>query len=106
MAKVSGPLFSIGASGTIADLLTFNPSQQATVVRLRPAHYPPPTTPQQIIRQRMKDAATAWATLTPTERAEWALIAANSGKLPFAKYLIEWNAQSSTLANPPNIPYQ
>jgi hypothetical protein len=106
MAKARGPLFSIGASGTVADLLTFNPGKDSTNVRRTPKKYPPPTTPQQVMRAKMQDAATSWRALSPTDKAEWSTLANNHGRLPFAKYLIEWMAQASTIDTPPFIPME
>lgn len=105
MAKVRGPLFSVGASGTVGDLLTFNPGQNATVARSKPRHYPPATTPQETVRQQCRDAAAAWHALDLATRNEWSAVAKASGRLPFAKYLIEWNAQNCTPQQPPFIPF-
>lgn len=104
MAKTTGALYSIGASGTFADLITFNASNNNPTARFKPRHYPAATMPQQTIRSKCTDAASAWKALPTTERAEWSLIAKNAGHLPFAKYLTEWIAQAATTATPPFIP--
>lgn len=106
MARVKGPLFSVGASGTVGGILTFNPGKKTTTARHTPARYPPPTMPQQATRQKCADAAASWRSLDQTERAEWTTIASNGGRLPFAKYLLEWMAQNSTPAQPPFIPME
>lgn len=104
MASVRGPLFSIGASGTVARLLTFNPGKQSTTVRKKPNHAQAPTFPQASTRQKCRNAAAAWHALDPVDREEWSLLAKNGGRLPFAKYLLEWMAQASTPDQPPLIP--
>lgn len=104
MARVKGPLFSIAASGSIAGLLTFNPGKKSTTARRQPAAYPPPSANQLATRQKVRDAAAAWRALDPLDRAEWSVLAHNSGRLPFAKYLLEWFAQACTPTTPPYIP--
>ena len=104
MAKTRGPLFSIGASGSIGRVLTFNPTNTVTTARKKPHRYPAPSGPQIQHRQKCRDAATAWHALTEIERADWSTLAQQHGQLPFAKYLLEWIAQQSTPSQPPFIP--
>lgn len=104
MAKVSAPLFSLGASGTVGDVLTFNQSNTAPVCRRKPTGYKPATIPQAVCRQRCSDAAAHWRSLDAPSRAEWVAVAALSGANVFTKYLLEWNAQGSTPAAPPFLP--
>ena len=60
MAKVTGPLLSLDASGTVADVLTFSRWKGRNYVRQRviPSN---PNTPDQIaIRDLIRDASIAW----------------------------------------------
>lgn len=104
MAKVKNPLFSIGASGTVAGLLTINQSATAPTVRRKPSGYAPPTVPQAFCRARCAAAAAHWRSLPQIEKDEWAAVAALTSKNVFAKYLLEWSAQASDPLNPPHIP--
>lgn len=104
MAKVKNALFSFGASGTVAGLLTINQSSKTQAARRKPSGYAAPTAPQSGTRQKMRDAATAWRALAPLDRADWSALATGRATTPFAKYLLEWMAQHSTPATPPALP--
>lgn len=104
MAIVKFALYSFGASGTVARIITFNQSLTKQVARRRPRTKRKPTTSQKYIRQRFADAATSWRGQTIASKAEWKVVSQLSGKNTFAKYVKEWYAQSSTLATPPFIP--
>jgi len=104
MAKVGSPLFSLGASGTVAKLLTFNQSRTAPIARKKPTGYRPPTVAQNHFRSKCSAAAAHWRGLDPLARAEWAALAALTSRQVFAKYLLEWIAQSATPASPPLVP--
>lgn len=104
MATVRGPLFSLGASGTVANLLTFNQSITAPVARRKPTGYKPATLPQQVYRAKCAAAAAYWRAMDPLDKAEWATVAALTSRQVFAKYLLEWIAQNATIDTPPLVP--
>lgn len=104
MAKVSGPLFSFGASGSIAKVLTFNQSDRRAVARKTPAASTSASEMQLIMRAQFAEAAKAWRALDPADRAQWIALAAPTARPAFAKYYLEWAAQHSTLVSPPLIP--
>lgn len=104
MAKIRGPLFSLGASGTVAALLTYNQSSQAPTARKKPRASTSATPMQLTMRAGFADAAAAWRALDPLTRADWIALAAPSRRPAFAKYYLEWMAQASTAASPPQIP--
>lgn len=104
MAKTQGPLFSLGASGTVAKLLTFNQSNDTPVARKKPRASTSATTDQQAARADFANAAQAWRALPQAERDTWKSIAAQTGRPAFAKYFLEWKAQASTPAQPPYLP--
>jgi len=104
MAKVKNPLFSFGASGSVASLLTINQSLTAPTARRKPTGSRPASHSQAVMRADMHDAATLWATLDAPTRATWAALAAPRATTPFAKYFKEWRAQASTISSPPYIP--
>lgn len=104
MAKIAGPLFSLGASGTVAGLLTFNPTNTHTTARRSPRSNAPPTTPQTYYRSQLAAAAQSWRALDAAKKLEWAAIAAPLPTTTFAKYFLEWMAQHSTPQQPPYLP--
>ena len=104
MAKISGPLFSFGASGTVSKVLTFNQSNTTPTARKKPARSNSSTPMQLTMRAEFSDAAKAWRALSPTDRAAWIALAAPSARPAFAKFYLEWAAQRSTLATPPYLP--
>lgn len=104
MAKVSGAFFSLGASGTLAHTITVNQSSTQQIARKKPQGYAPASPMQAIIRNDMRQAATAWRALDPAERDEWRALAAPRAHTAFGKYYLEWVAQRATPATPPHVP--
>jgi hypothetical protein len=104
MAKVQGPLFSFGASGTVAKILTINQSLAQPTARKKPTGYRPASPMQAIMREEFRQAAESWRNLSDSDKAEWIALAAPTAHPPFAKYFLEWQAQQSTPAIPPYIP--
>lgn len=104
MSRVTGPLFSLGAFGTFAKLLTFRAGRRTTeVIRPRPPNAP--TSPRQLAqRDRIRDALATWRSLTNTQRQDWKRAAATWALPTFALYLREWVLQQSTTDRPPLIP--
>lgn len=76
MAKVTGPLLSQDASGTLAGEIRFrHHAGQVVVYRngapgsVRPC---PPSAPQAQVRARFRAARARWRALTPPQRRYWA----------------------------------
>lgn len=72
MAKVTGPLMSIQASGSVYNKqLVFRTCQRNQHVYSHPAS-PSPTSPAQLLQQgRFRLANLYWAALTPAEQHAW-----------------------------------
>jgi hypothetical protein len=75
MAKVTGPLMSQDASGTLAGEIRFrHHAGQVVVYRngapgsVRPC---PPSAAQAQVRSRFREARERWRALTPTQRRNW-----------------------------------
>lgn len=105
MAKVTGPLFSFAASGSIANLLTMEQRAHGTTARRKPISTGNPTAPQVAERTRCKDAAAAWKITTAPIKQEWRTLAQTRQKPVFAVYLQEWNAQHIAALGAPQIPF-
>jgi hypothetical protein len=104
MPKVTGPLFSIAASGSVAGLLTFKQTTHGAVCTVKPANDRTRTTRQATERDRMKAAAVAWHGLDNDTRTIW-----QSNSLPTIKsawmcFFHEYVAQQIIAPNLPRIP--
>lgn len=104
MAKLRGPLFSFGASGTFAKMLNFQPRSTGHIVRMKPSKAQQATYPQAICRANFKQAAEAWRALDDETRALWYNYAEHRARPPFAAFWLEWHAQHSTPALLPYLP--
>ncbi len=71
MAKPKSPLLSLGATGTIADSLTFQKRGRATIARQKPIPTDHKTLLQLAQRQKYRDAVAVWNALTTEEKEAW-----------------------------------
>lgn len=71
MVRVYGPCFSIDASGTLADTLTFTKWKGRNVVRERVIPSNPKTGPQTGMRSMMKFLSQIWNGLSTANKATW-----------------------------------
>lgn len=104
MARVTGPLFSINASGTVARRLTFRNTAAGFVVSTPPIPTGRPTTAQVDCRLSMKDAATAWAGLSANDRAIWSTPDAPTTRTGFMSFFLESKLQRVPHGTAPRIP--
>lgn len=104
MAKTFGPLHSFSAAGTVGASLTFRRFRGATVAERTPRPPAAQSAAQAAHRQTISDAATAWRSLTETDRDEWLALAIANGGNPYLLFAREWQIQQSTSDNPPACP--
>lgn len=104
MAKVRGALFSIGASGSVAGVLTINQSSIQQVARKMPTARSAATQAQEVMRAEMSLAAAAWRALPYNEKTQWAALIAGQAHTAFSRYYKEWSTQRSTPTQPPYLP--
>jgi hypothetical protein len=71
MAKTKGPAFSLTASGTIGNALTYQKNKAGKYVRGYNKPSGPPSINQEVIRQYTKEAVALWHWLTDDERELW-----------------------------------
>lgn len=88
MVKVYGPMFSLKASGTLADTITFTSWKGRSVVRERVIPSNPQSGPQTGMRSMMKFLSQIWNGLTTGNKATWEDLAA-------ATVISEFNAFTS-----------
>jgi len=99
MTRVQGPLFSVTASGTIGDAITYSNWKGLPYVRSRVIPANPKTAAQTSIRNTMTGGVSAWqdtASVPATSRLSWDYYASGTGMSGFNRYIkkfIETNTQ-------------
>lgn len=102
MTRVTGPLFSLTASGTIADVITYSRWKGLAYVRTRVIPHNPQTASQTSIRNTLTAGVSLWHTVAcvPTaSKTSWDFYAAGTGMSGFnryMKYFIDENSQRTT----------
>jgi len=86
MARVSGPLMSVGASGTFAKTLTYATWKGRSYVRQRVIPANPKTSSQTGIRAMFGYVAAAWAGIAALSKATWDAAAVARGISAFNAY--------------------
>lgn len=87
MVKLNGPLFSLDASGTIADAITLSKWKGRNYARQRVIPANPKTGPQVGMRAMFKFLAQYWASQTAPNKATWNILAAQTNISPFNAYV-------------------
>jgi len=99
MAKVTGPLMSLDASGTVADTITFSKWKGANYVRLTVIPNNPQTASQVSQRDTLTAGVSTWrngVSCNATSKASWDACASGlgmSGFNRFTKKFINTNSQ-------------
>ena len=104
MAKVTGPLFSLAASGTYRDELVFKTNSLGTYVS-KPAA--PPrirSLGQQQTSQKVSDLSVTWSALAPATKTIWAVCGATFSLTGYQLWWREWFLQGSSIGTPPVSP--
>jgi hypothetical protein len=102
MAKVTGPLFSLDASGTIANAMTFSKWKGKNYVRLRVIPANPQTAGQTSQRNTLAAAVSCWknsTSLNATSKSSWDASASGTGMSGFNRFtsvFIRTNTQKTT----------
>lgn len=104
MAKTTGPLLSLAATGSVAKIINFRGNGRNPVTTLHRRRPSPITEASAANRLRAAHAASAWHALDAQTQYEWATRAGAAKLPPFAYYLLQWQLQAATLTNPPLIP--
>lgn len=112
MAKLDGPLMSMGASGSIGGILTFGSNKGRNFVRQLVIPANPKTAAQQGVRSLMQWIGKEWAQLSPTNQATWEARAAQTNIGSFQAFtslgMDNWSngkaAQRQNPAEPITVP--
>lgn len=87
MARVSGPLMSVAASGTYAKTLVFSTWKGRPYVRERVTPSNPKSAKQTGVRAMMAYLAKIWATIKATAETSWDAAATAASDSPFNAYI-------------------
>lgn len=71
MAKIQGPLFSVSASGTVANTATYRATPRGTIAQMPPIPKTAANANQRRERARFALALVGWQAIDATARAEW-----------------------------------
>ncbi len=72
MAKLKGPLFSLAAHGALGKELTYSKRQSGATCRNQKKQPYANTAAQQPVNTFFDESRAAWATLSDTDKADWA----------------------------------
>lgn len=101
MAKVTAPLMSVSASGTVAKLITFRQTGAGSICQLPPIPRKPPSQPQQAERARFAAALHAWRDLDQQTRDIWSARGIVFARQPVVLFASEYLLQN---CQPPRLP--
>jgi len=100
MPKLTAPLLSTEAHGTLADLLTYSKQKGRAIARRKSTPAQPRSLAQRASRSAMSGLAALWSNLTPAEAATW-LNAAHRPLLPAYHTFMSYNV--NRLKNLPGL---
>jgi len=87
MVKLTGPAASIGAAGSLADLLTFSSTKGKRYLKRKSKPKQPRTKPQVSIRAAMAFLSPQWKTILKAARDSWIPLAGRTQISPFNAYI-------------------
>lgn len=104
MAKVSQPLFSFSATGTVGGMVSFRSTGGPHVAKRKPSAYSQDTAAMRANQQRMKDARTAFKALDADTLAAWRQTAAQYNKETWTYFFTQYQYQLITAPDAPQVP--
>lgn len=104
MPKVTGPLFSVTASGSLAGVLTYAQHASTNIVRAMPSHQPPSTPLQTAQRDRIAALAACWTAQPQAIKDLWIARAVQLLTTGYKLWSKQWQLQGSTCQTPPTLP--
>ena len=109
MAKVTGPLLSLDASGTLASTMTASVWRGINYIRQRVVPHNPQSTAQTAIRQVLTDGVSKWrfGAIVGSDKNFWNTYAKGLGESGFNRYIrryIQTNFDGTNKVTPQVIP--
>ena len=103
MARVTGALFSLTASGSIGDVITFSNWKGLQYVRSKVTPANPQTDAQVSQRNTLAAGVSAWkddASVPATSQASWNFYASGTGMSGFNRYIKKFVEANTQLESP------
>lgn len=104
MARTTGPLFSVAASGKFRDILEFRTGGGRTIAARTKQVNPPRSPAQEAQATRFATAISGWSALGASAKNDWKAAATPLGLTGYQFYLSEYCAQHITPPDQPTIP--
>lgn len=104
MAKIHGPLMSLSVSGTVGKIASFRATKGGSVCAMKPNSYAQNTLTMLSNQQRMRDARTAFSTLSAQDLGYWQLVATARRNNVWPTFFAEYNYQMVVAPDLPLIP--
>ena len=104
MPKVTGPLFSVTATGQLAGVLDYTMHGGTCTVRQKRRWTPPPNALQALQQQAVGQMSDCWGLQTQAYRDTWAARGPAYGLTGYQLFWKQWFIQGSTCANLPILP--
>lgn len=104
MSKVTGPLFSLSASGSLGDALVFELRQGNKRVRFKFKRKIKPSLGQIAQRDYFKDAVKTWRTADPDVKNVWRLRGPDFKLSGYQLWIKAYHEQNVQVPNYPSVP--
>ena len=104
MAKIQGPLFSVSASGTIADTATYRATPRGAIAQMPPIPKTAANANQRRERARFALALLGWKALNETAKAQWEAAGLAFGMAAHKLYTKSYIDQRCQGTEVPSIP--
>ena len=107
MTRVTGPLFSLTARGTIGDVLTYSVWKGLPYVRIRVIPENPQTASQTSIRGTLTAGVSVWqdvASVTAGSKTSWEVYAEGTGMSGFNRFMSKFIKLNTQWEAPWSVP--
>lgn len=104
MVKLTGPLISIEASGTLGKLLTYNRQPRGTTLRRKPQPKHPRTKAQVAVQAALTFVTQQWKNRSQAEQDSWDHADFVDAVSPYTNY-VKFNCQRIRAVLPPIVEY-
>jgi len=90
LARVTGPLLSLEASGSVADAVTYQKGLKSRMVRKMPQRKYGRSTDQNTVRIMFNGAVTHWHELLTSQQTLWKQYTDGDGNKSFQAFMHQW----------------
>ena len=107
MTRVTGPLFSLTASGSIGDVITYSKWKGLAYVRTRVIPQNPKTDAQTSVRNTLTAGVSLWHTaacIAESSKTSWDFYASGTGMSGFNRYMKTFMDENTQYIAPWTVP--